>query len=245
MSLDGPILSEIDLTHLDILEPVKPFRDVNINTVETTPPASLTEALKMSKTNSNDLTTGLADLIKEIKGDHAKLGSGLKDILKEYHLEMPKNEDEAEYSEDLAMMVDGFLSGLKERHSDLFEEVTTKLKEEHFAESYRSESKRPMLKNDFATFVQELDAKLFSFDGYNEYVEPFFVDIDEDTCELWNFVPVLAYVCWDAWQNEELVDLNKMLEVIPANKNIGPSELFAFIQVADVVYTEYRRYSQK
>lgn len=229
MSADSPIVGVIDLTHMSDHKFTKQPQ----------------EALKMSKQNPNDLTTGLADLIKEIKGDHAKLGAGLKDILKEYHrLDLPDVTDTAEYSNELASMVDGLLTSLKNKHKNLLGDEK-KINNDHFAQSFHFSENEIMAKNDFPTFVRELDSKLFSFDGYNEYIEPFSVDIDEDTCGLWNFVPILAYMCWNAWEHEELVDLHKMLKVIPKDKDIGPNELFAFIQVANVVYTQYREYSQK
>jgi hypothetical protein len=242
MSADSPILGVVDLTHITNLEHVPAFRDINMNTDES---IKQSQETNMSKQNPNDVTTGLADLIKEIKGDHAKLGAGLKDILKEYHqLDLPNSEDAGIYSDELASMVDGLLSKLKNKHKDLLSDEK-KNYADHFAQSFRYEDGRMSMKNNFPSFVSELDSKLFSFDGYNEYIEPFFVDIDEETCELWNFVPVLAYICWDAWEHEGLVDLDKMLKVIPDDKEIGPNELFAFIQVASVVYSQCREYSQK
>lgn len=223
MSLDSPILGVVDLTHLDILESVKPIHNASVN-------QPIQEALKMSKKEVNKLTTGLIEILNEIKGIKSNTPSSLKDIMQDYNLDLSSDDDIDEYRHDVANAVDDLLVKLKHKHGDVMKTNTQK-----------------PVNNDcgFISFMDQLNARLVSFIGIKEEVERLFIEVKYDVRELGVFVPVMAYVCWNAWQCDDLVEYRKLTEVVPVASKIGPAELLVFIQIAQVVYGQCRNNGQK
>ena len=213
MSIDGPILSVVDLTYLDNLELVKSNSSGSNQPVQ--------EALKMSKTEVNKLTTGLIEIMREIKGIKSNTTCGLKEILKDYGDYSFSGHDIEGYICDTDKLI-------KDNSGDQSEQVT---------EINDDES--------FNNFHRQLNDRLVSFYGKNEHVAAFFTEAKFNLRELHYFVPVLAYVCWSTWQQDFLVDYKKLAEVIPSAIQISPAELLTFVQIAQVVYDQYRINGQK
>lgn len=212
MSIDGPILSVVDLTYLNNLELAKSNNSVSNQPVQ--------EALKMSKKEVN-LTTGLIEIMREIKGIKSNVPCGLKELLEEYGDYSFSGHDIVGLTYDTGKMA-------KDSSDDQSEQVT---------EINDDES--------FNNFRRQLNDRLVNFYGKNEYVAAFFTEAKFNLRELHYFVPVLAYVCWSTWQQDFLVDYKKLSEVIPSAIQISPAELLTFVQIAQVVYDQCRNNGQK